>query len=162
MFKDGIGPASHESASYTVVSSECADLMNTLGKPSSRTILRETADAARTVGELLEACELSQTTIYRRVNELIDLGLLEDSVRFTEGNKQQRQFRTPSNEITLRIGPNGFEARIGSAGQEPSLEGLLLDKSSQHQLRIALSGKDLRCRIEAEGEHNTAESRPMR
>lgn len=158
MFQNRTSQDSHESASYTVLSGECSYLLDTLGNSTSRTILKETTDTARTIDELLETCEMSQTTIYRRVNELLDLNLLEESVHFAEGNQQQRQFRTTGNEITLRIGPEGFEAHIGSTGPEPSAEGLLMDKSSQHQLRIALSGKDLHCRIESDGGPDATES----
>lgn len=150
--------ASHGSASYTVLPSECSRLLDTLGKPSSRTILRETADTARTVDELLKVCDVSQTTIYRQVNELIDLGLLEESIRLKEGNQRQRQFRATSDKITFRIGPEGFEARVGSIGSGSAVEELLLDSSPQQELHIALSGKDLHYRIEAEDEHNTAEN----
>lgn len=153
MFRTDNTDESNGSTPRTVLSTDCAVLLETLGNASSRAILTEAAGTAHTVDELIETCDVSRTTIYRRVNELIDLGLLEESMRFTEGNQRQRQFRTTGDEITIRIGPDGFEARIESTGADASAEGLLLDESSQ-QFRIALSGTDLRCRIETDGDND--------
>lgn len=151
----------NESTPYAVIATDCATLLDVLGNPSARAILRRSTDDSVTIDELLNTCEVSRTTIYRRVNELVDLGLLEESIRFTKGNQQRRQFRTTSDEITLRIGDNGFEARIGSNGAETPSGGLLLDESSLEQFRIALTGKDLRFRIETDGESDSDASAPV-
>lgn len=149
---------SNGSATHTVLSTDCSLLLDTLGNASSRAILKKGADRALTIEELYECCDVSRTTIYRRVNELLNLGLLEESIRFTEGNQQQRQFRTTSDEITLRIGPAGLEAHIGSTDRETPSGGLLLDESSLDQFQITLSGTDLQCRIETNDEGDEAES----
>lgn len=148
-------PGSNESTSHTMLSSDCVCLLNTLGNSSSRAILREAANEARTVDELFDACDISRTTIYRRINELIELGLLEESMRFTEGNQQCREFQTTDSQIMLRVDSDGFNAQIGSERTEPFTEGILLDESSDQQFQIALSGRDLRCRIVADGKDNS-------
>lgn len=143
---------SDEGTTYAVISTDCSALLDTLGNPSARAVLTAATGEPATIDDLHESCEVSRTTIYRRVNELVDLGLLEESVTLTEGNQEQRRFRTTGSEITLQVGPDGFEAHVGSDTAEPPSGGLLLDESSLEQFRIALSGKDLRFRIETNGE----------
>ncbi|ADJ15484.1 winged helix-turn-helix domain-containing protein [Halalkalicoccus jeotgali] len=144
-----------ESTTYAVISTDCSALLDTLGNPSARTILTEASDEPVAIEDLLEVCEVSRTTIYRRVNDLVDLGLLEESVTLAEGNQQRRRFRTTGGDIALQIGPNGFEARIRSEDSGTTTDDLLLDDASLERFRIALSGKDLRFRIETNGEETT-------
>lgn len=159
MFQTNQTDRSNDSTLRTVLSTECAGLLDTLGNPSSRAILREASDTARTIDEFLDVCDMSRTTVYRRVNELIDHGLLEESIRFKKGRQQCRQFQTVGSEITLRIDPDGFGARIGSDETQSSAEKLLFDESSR-RFQIALSGKDLRCQImtDEESDPTTADS----
>ncbi len=146
---------SDERTTYAVISTDCSALLDTLGNRASRVILAEAAGEPVTVDDLLGVCEVSRTTIYRRVNELVDLGLLEESVAFAEGTHQQRRLRTASDEIALHIGPDGFEAQIRSNGTKTPSDTLLLNDSSLERFGIALSGTDLRFRIEADGEGAT-------
>ncbi len=140
------------STTRTAISTGCTDLLDALGNESARTILRAGAERPVTVEALLDVCTVSRTTIYRRVNELVDLGLLEESMTFTEGNQRQRRFRTVCNRITLQVGENGFEARLDSEGSSEPFDELLLEESTLETLRIALSGKDVQFRIETNGE----------
>lgn len=149
---------STDSQARPIISTDCSSLLDTLGNPSARAILREATDEPVTIDELCTSCGVSRTTIYRRVNELRDLGLLEESVRLTKANQQHRQFEATNSEIRLRIGSNGFEADLRSNGSDTPSNGLLLDESSLEQFRIALSGKDLKFRIETDGEPKAEES----
>jgi predicted transcriptional regulator len=151
-------PGSTDSTGHPIISTDCSSLLDTLGNPSARAILREATDKPVTIDELCTRCGVSRTTIYRRVNELHDLGLLEESVRFTKANQQHRQFETTSSEVRLRISSNGFEADLRSNGAGAPSNGLLLDESSLEQFRIALSGKDLQFRIETDGQTAEEES----
>ncbi|MDL5360585.1 winged helix-turn-helix domain-containing protein [Halalkalicoccus sp. NIPERK01] len=159
-----IGNNAHEPdepTTYAVISTDCSTLLDTLGNRSARTILTEAAGEPVGIDDLLEACEVSRTTIYRRVNDLVDLGLLEESMTLAEGNQQRRRFRTTGREITLQIGPNGFEARIRSNDSGTLSDDLLLDDASLERFRIALSGKDLRFRIETNGDEAVDETDPL-
>ncbi|MCL7418829.1 MAG: hypothetical protein M8354_13485, partial [Halalkalicoccus sp.] len=102
-------------------------------KPERSAVVRRAEDARHALAEALE---------------LVDLGLLEESITFTEDNKRQRRFRTACNRITLCVGENGLEARLDSDGTVTPFEELLLDDST---LRISLSGTDVRFGIETNG-----------
>ncbi|ADJ15445.1 hypothetical protein C497_12357 [Halalkalicoccus jeotgali B3] len=142
------------STTDTTVTTGCSDLLDALGDASARAILRAGAREPVTIEDLLEVCEVSRTTIYRRVNELVELDLLEESITFTEDQKRQRRFRTACNRITLHLGENGLEARLQSDGSVTPFDELLLDESA---LQIALSGKDMRFEIETAGPEGSAE-----
>lgn len=152
MTENDIIHGSAESTTDIAIPTGCSDLLDALGDASARAILREGSDRPVTIEDLLSACDVSRTTIYRRVNELVDLGLLEESITFTEDNKRQRRFRTACNRITLYVGENGLEARLDSEESVTPFEELLLDDST---LQISLSGTDVRFGIETNGEADT-------
>jgi hypothetical protein len=142
------------------VSTDCGKLLDVLGNPCSRRILTAAREQWVIVDDLLEVCEASQTTIYRRVNDLIELNLLEESVRFGEGNQRQRTFRTTVAIVSLSLGPNGFEARVSSNPDESVFDELLLDEATLDDLEITLSGRDVRFRVRANGGTEPASDRP--
>ncbi|KYH25607.1 helix-turn-helix domain protein [Halalkalicoccus paucihalophilus] len=148
MTENDISHRSTAPTTDTAIPTGCSDLLDALGDASARAILREGSERPVTIEDLLSVCDVSRTTIYRRVNELVDLGLLEESITFTEDNKRQRRFRTACNRITLCVGENGLEARLDSDGTVTPFEELLLDDST---LRISLSGTDVRFGIETNG-----------
>ncbi|MDL5360630.1 helix-turn-helix domain-containing protein [Halalkalicoccus sp. NIPERK01] len=145
---------SAESSTNTATPTGCSDLLDALGDESARAIIRAGARGPVTIEDLLSACDVSRTTIYRRVNELVELGLLEESITFTEDRKRQRRFRTACNWISLHVGENGLEARLGSDGSLTPFDELLLDESV---LQIALSGKDVRFEIETASSDDATE-----
>jgi predicted transcriptional regulator len=133
------------------VSTDCGRLLDVLENTCSRRILTAGREEWVTVDDLLEVCDASQTTIYRRVNDLIELNLLEESVRFGDGNQRQRTFRTIFTSVSLSLGPNGFEARVSSNPDESAFDELLLDEATLDDLEITLSGRDIRFRVTANG-----------
>lgn len=145
---------STESTTDTAIPTGCSDLLDALGDTSARAILREGAERPVTIDDLLSVCEVSRTTIYRRVNELVELGLLEESITFTEDTKRQRRFRTACNQITLYVAENGLEARLDSGGSVTPFDELLLDDST---LQISLSGTDVRFGLETNGGTDTTD-----
>ncbi|WP_331233298.1 ArsR/SmtB family transcription factor [Natronorarus salvus] len=136
------------------VSTDCARLFDVLGNACSRRILTAGRERWVSVDDLLEVCEASQTTIYRRVNDLIELNLIEESVRFTDDGQRQRTFRTSVTAISLSLGPNGFEARVSSSPDASAFDELLLDEATLDDLEITLSGRDVRFRVTANGREN--------
>lgn len=132
-----------------VVPIDCDDLFETLGIPSARNVLTEATTNPVTIDELVEMCEVSRTTVYRRVNDLLDLGILEKSIRLTGGGQQCREFQTTEKLIRLKISAAGLQARLEPISDENRSTGeLAMDNSSVTQLQFVLSGEDVRCQIE--------------
>lgn len=58
-----------------------ADLLSVLADETCRRIVERTADGWHSVDDLVAACEASQSTVYRKVDELADIGVLDESTR---------------------------------------------------------------------------------
>jgi DNA-binding transcriptional ArsR family regulator len=59
-------------------------VLEALSDPDCRAILEATGDRPLTVAELGPVCELPRSTLYRKVDVLVDAGLLDERVRMRE------------------------------------------------------------------------------
>lgn len=57
-----------------------------------RAILRATGDEPRSAGELCELCDISSSTVYRKLDALTDAGLLEESVRLSQSGSHSNEY----------------------------------------------------------------------
>jgi DNA-binding Lrp family transcriptional regulator len=87
-----------------------AELLDHLGDDVSRSILACCAAAARSVGELAEQCDVSEATIYRRLNRLLDAGLLDEDTRIdataVSGGKE---YTTAVERVEVTLGDDGVD-----------------------------------------------------
>ncbi|MEF8937207.1 MAG: helix-turn-helix domain-containing protein, partial [Halovenus sp.] len=60
---------------------DVATLLGALEDDDCRAILEATSEQALSTSELCEQCDLSTSSAYRKVDELTEVGLLEESVR---------------------------------------------------------------------------------
>lgn len=86
------------------VDSETA--LTALKDPDCRELLAATAEAARTAGELIEACSIPRSTAYRKIDLLTDAGLLEEGVRLSTDGKHASEYRRAVEEITVSLSPS--------------------------------------------------------
>ena len=63
---------------------DTGDVLDALSDPDCRAILAATGDRPLTVSELGSACGLPRSTLYRKVETLVEAGLLEERVRMRE------------------------------------------------------------------------------
>lgn len=80
-----------------------AEVLDALVDGDCWTILQETSDAWRSVGELVTVCESSQSTVYRKVDTLESVGLLEGSVRIRETGAHVGVYTCPVSDLTVSI-----------------------------------------------------------
>lgn len=115
------------------------DLLDLLGDECARSILSAAAVQAVTAKELIARSEVSETTIYRRINTLVDHGLLEERVVFLGGSKQTTVYRATFSHIEILLGETGFEvekhtddaARVAYLLSELPFETLSIDITEQ-------------------------------
>lgn len=69
------------------------ELLKTLSDPKSRAVLRVTSAEALTAAELSERLDLPLSTVYRKVDRLLDASLIEGSRRIAADGKHPRQYR---------------------------------------------------------------------
>lgn len=86
-----------------------ADVLDHLGDDVSRTILAACAADARSVGELAGLCEVSEATIYRRLNRLMNAGLLDERTRIdTRAVSGGKEYQTMVSSVDVGFDDNGI------------------------------------------------------
>lgn len=91
----------------TTARPDATDVLSLLADPEARAILELTATTARSVGELVEECGLPTSTAYRKVEALVEAGLLEERVRIQPERRNPREYLLRKGEITLKLNGAG-------------------------------------------------------
>ncbi|OVE83503.1 winged helix-turn-helix domain-containing protein [Natronolimnobius baerhuensis] len=72
-------------------------------------VLREDPATAR---ELTDRCPGSKVTIYRRLNDLTDAGLVESEPQIRPDGNHCKQYRAVVDELTISLTGDEFEATV--------------------------------------------------
>jgi len=79
-------------------------------------ILRRTRNTPMSAKELSEACDISISTVYRRVERLVDSGLLaERRIPQPDGNYYS-MYEAQLDELTVTLTDDGFEVTVSERG----------------------------------------------
>ena len=84
------------------------ELLNVLGDECSRRILSATSERPMTVKELTERCSVSSTTVYRRINTLVDRGLLYEKPTFPSDGASKKLYESTVRRIETTVDGGGF------------------------------------------------------
>ncbi|WP_336037847.1 helix-turn-helix domain-containing protein [Halobacterium yunchengense] len=85
-----------------------------------RAILEATRDDALTVNEVADACDLAQSTAYRKVDILDDAGLLEESLRIRQSGKHVAEYACGVDDVTLTVDGDGVRVTVEHAEPDAS------------------------------------------
>lgn len=88
-------------------SSDASALLEALDDETCRDILNELRGTHRTAGEISEACDVPQSTTYRKLDRLTDAGLLESSVRVAPTENNPTEYTTAADGARIRLAPDG-------------------------------------------------------
>ncbi len=82
-------------------------LLDLLSDDACRSILAATTDAARSAREVASACDLPLSTTYRKLERLVDAGLLVEHTRVRPVGKHPSEFRRAVDEVAVTVGAGG-------------------------------------------------------
>ncbi|RLM53927.1 ArsR family transcriptional regulator [Halobellus sp. Atlit-31R] len=103
-----------ESAESTAESGELNEqtqaALTALSDPKCRAILASTSEQALTAQELSERLELPLSTVYRKLDHLRAIPLLEEAVQFSTGGKHPHQYACSIDQVQVTISPQGQHA----------------------------------------------------
>ncbi len=100
-------------ASAVTEEDEIDTVLEALEDADCRAILAATSDEALTVNELLDACDVAQSTAYRKVEALVDAGLLEEDLRLRASGSHVSTYRCRLEDVTLSVdGESGVELSL--------------------------------------------------
>lgn len=87
-------------------------LLDVLGSGLAREILATACSEPRSAEELAEVCDASEPTVYRRLDALVEYGLLtEDLTVNVEGNNY-RTYETAARRVRVEVTPDGVETTV--------------------------------------------------
>lgn len=78
----------------------------------ARTILTSTNTTARSAKELSETCDASLPTIYRRVERLIDCGLLEEQTEIEDDGHHYSVYKARLKRLTVELEDDELTLKI--------------------------------------------------
>lgn len=78
-------------------------VLDVLGDEHARRILALASDQAMSAPALADECGVSEPTAYRRVNDLLDVGLLREDTRIDADGNHYRTFETRVDAIEVAV-----------------------------------------------------------
>ncbi|WP_336328166.1 helix-turn-helix domain-containing protein [Halovenus sp. HT40] len=78
-------------------------LLGTLEDPDCRAIIEATTSEALSASELSDRCELPLSTTYRKVDQLTDVGVLEERVRLSRSGQHTSEYTLQIDSIQLSV-----------------------------------------------------------
>lgn len=93
--------------------SEITTLMGALGDRDCRAILEATSEEPLAASELCEICDLSSSTAYRKVDQLTEAGLLEESVRLSQSGAHTSEYSLAISDLEVDL-KGGLELTVSN------------------------------------------------
>ncbi len=87
------------------------DVLRVLGDPECLAILEATSEAAKTAAELVTQLEITCSTLYRKLDRLVDMSLLTVGYRPKADGHHPREFQLAIEEIYITL-PDGAEVAL--------------------------------------------------
>ena len=88
------------------------DILDLLSDEYARDILAATSVKPMSAKQLADQCEMSQPTVYRRVEWLREHGLIEEQTRIETGGNDYGVFAATLSEFSLALADGDFETDI--------------------------------------------------
>ena len=82
-------------------------VLDVLGDPDCRDLLRAVGASALTASECSEACDLPLSTTYRKLERLSAAGLVEEGLRIRRDGKHAGQYRRRFSDVVVELGDDG-------------------------------------------------------
>lgn len=111
---------------------EIGDVLDTLGDEHARAILAATNREPHSAKELSDACDLSLATVYRRIEQLQDYGLLSNRTLIADDGNHYKVFECDFRSAVLALEEDEYEMQLYHRDQEglPERFGRLWDELS--------------------------------
>lgn len=95
------------------------DVFELLGDRYVRTILRAASRDDMSAKELSEACDSAKSTVYRRIDDLVEIGLLVEKTELEADGSHHSVYETRLDEMTVRIANGKFDMELEAKRETP-------------------------------------------
>lgn len=87
-------------------------LFGALENETSRAILAHTSEEARSVKELAEQIDVSQTSIYRRLEQLTEDGLVHETLQLDQSGNHFKLYRAAITHVSVNLENDDVQTRV--------------------------------------------------
>jgi DNA-binding transcriptional ArsR family regulator len=101
---------------------DVAELLDTLSDDYARAILVETSVEPMSANTLSDRCDASLPTVYRRIERLQELDLIEEQTRIDPGGSHHKVYAAKLSTVSLDLDGGDLEAEIEREETELALE----------------------------------------
>lgn len=105
------GTEAEQSAQHAV---EADELLELLGDEYTYRVFEAVVEEPRTGRELIDATGVSKATVYRRLEELEEVGLVESTMNIASDGNHCKQFHAVVSSLEVGFDADGFTARLES------------------------------------------------
>lgn len=96
------------------------ELVDLLGDEMTRQVLKTIADEAKGGREIAESLPVSRPTVYRRLNELVEAGLVDTTMVVCPDGHHHKQYRAVLETARFRLGEGGLTADVRTEAESPT------------------------------------------
>lgn len=89
-------------------------LLTLITDDNCRDIIRETRYEALTANELAQRCDIGLSTTYRKIDSMVEAGILEERIRLTSERRQINEYSHEIDEIELSVTEAGISVAISA------------------------------------------------
>jgi predicted transcriptional regulator len=99
------------------------ELLSVLTDQRCRTILSALTRAPRTASELIEEHDIPCSTLYRKIESLVEVGLLEEQTRVRLDGNNETEYSCRVDRLSLDVAfGDGVQIELSEPGQDTSAE----------------------------------------
>lgn len=88
------------------------ELLELLGDEYTRAVLQAVTEQSRTGREIIDATEMSKATVYRRLDELQDAGVVESRTSIDPDGHHREEFHAVLEQLNVEVCQDGFTANV--------------------------------------------------
>jgi DNA-binding transcriptional ArsR family regulator len=107
--------ASHSTVEEERTEVDPDDLLSVLEDDIGRRVLEQIAEEAKPARALVDAVDASRATVYRRLSNLEDAGLVETSMQYDEDGHHRKVFQATLERITLELDGGDLRALVSTS-----------------------------------------------
>ncbi|MXR53013.1 helix-turn-helix domain-containing protein [Halovenus sp. WSH3] len=96
-----------------------AAVLDALGDGDSRDILAALARGPKVVPELVDVCDVSRATAYRKLDRLSAAGLVDGQPRFRPDSRTRTEYVASLGGVTVTFGNDGPRRKLSLGGGKP-------------------------------------------
>ncbi|MFB6169387.1 MAG: helix-turn-helix domain-containing protein [Haloferacaceae archaeon] len=91
---------------------DAQSVLDVLHDEGCRAILRATGERALSAGEVAETCDLAQSTAYRKLDRLVEAGVVEERTRVRRSGTHASEYVRAVDEVTVSLDDDGVRVRL--------------------------------------------------